>query len=274
MRNRILKLLKNADSKKNTQLYTDLVKLYAEIANVRAVYHYQLGYTPNKLEGLKYDIKQHFGITDKEVALYNPEEDEEEDDVDMQNIAPVTPPAPVVPVANPNEEILKALNLDSVPDVVDGIGIRDEYPFLNDENCPDVFAVLVQKKITAYKNYAAAHAEILKAENEADAEDKLYEIGKTVLEKWQLNKEIKEELDFYRDSNGKILGKHPLLADLKMKQDVGEMSEADLVKARNNALKSVSKYEGQGKKDLVKTWSAKLKEIERRLKEDFKHNLK
>ncbi len=267
MRNKLLKLLKNADEIQDKKRYTELLKLFAEETNARTVYYYQLGYTPDKFTGLVYDIKQHFEISDKEIALYNPEEEEE----DVQNN---DPDVPVIPVANPNEEILKALNLEAVPNVVDGIGIRDEYPFLNDENCPDVFKILVADKISAYKSYAAIHAEILGVETSEDAEERLYEVGKKALEKWQLNKDIKDELDFYRDSNGKILGKHPLLADLKMKQDVGEMSEADLVKARTNALKSVSKYEGQGKKDLVDFHRNKLKEVERRLKDDFKHNLK
>jgi hypothetical protein len=269
MRNKVLKLLKNADEFKDKKRYTELLKLFAEHTNARTVYYYQLGYTPEKFTGLVYDVKQHFAISDKEIALFNPDEIEEEEDLSSIGI---TDPAAVV--ANPNEEILKSLNLEAVPEVVDGIGIREEYPFLNDENCPDVFKILVSDKISAYKSYAAAHAEILGVETSEDAEERLYEIGKTALEKWQLNKEIKAELDFYRDSNGKILGKHPLLADLKMKQDVGEMSEADLVKARMNAQKSVSKYEGQGKKDLVEIHRNKLKEVERRLKEDFKNNLK
>ena len=271
MRNKILKLLKNADEIPDRKRYAELLKLFAEQTNARTVYHYQLGYTPDKFIGLVYDIQQHFSISDKEIALYNLEEEEENMEEDPLYTAPVVP---LDPVTDPNEEVLKALNLEAVPNVVDGIGIRDEYPFLNDENCPDVFKILVADKISAYKSYAAAHAEILGVDTSEDAEERLYEVGKKALEKWRLNKDIKDELDFYRDSNGKILGKHPLLADLKMKQDVGEMSEADLVKARINAQKSVSKYEGQGKKDLVEIHRNKLKEVERRLKEDFKHNLK
>lgn len=273
MRNKIIFLLKNAESSKQKKLYTDLVKAFAQETDARTVYYYQLGYTPEKLTGIIYDVKKHFKISDKEVALYNGDGNEDDEEVEKAEEIKA-PEVPIIPI-NPNDEILKSLNLDENPEVKDAITLRDQYPFLSEENCPDIFKILVADKITAYKKYAAAHAEILEAENEADAEEKLYEIGKTALANWSLNQEIKEELDFYRDTNGKILGNHPLLADMKMKQDVGEMSEADLVKARTNAQKSVSRYEkDETKKELSEKWQKKLSEIERRLTQDFKHTLK
>ncbi|WP_050381245.1 hypothetical protein [Chryseobacterium sp. Hurlbut01] len=267
----VLKILKNKDALKNQRLYTELLKEYAAETTVRTVYYYQLGYTPEKLTGLIYDVKKHFGITDKDIALYNGEEEEEE--IQIQSFID-TSTNTLISLVNPNAEVLKILNLESVPDVMDGMKFRDEYPFLNDENTPNEFKILATDKITAYKQYALKHAEILKASDEGEAEEKLFEIGKEALNKWNLNQEIKEELDFYRDSNGKILGKHPLLADLKMKQDVAEMSEADLVKSRTNAQKSVSKYKNEGKADLEEKHQKKLDAIEERLVKVFNYELK
>lgn len=216
-------------------------------------------------------MKKHFEITDKDIALYNGEDDEE----DKQQIddTPPNPPADDIPPVDPNAEILNKLNLQAVPDVMDGMKFREEYPFLEVETTPMEIKALVTDKISAYKSYAAAHAEILTAADNGEAEDRLYELGKTALDKWTLNQEIKDELDFYRDA-GKILGKHPSLADLKMKQDVGEMSEAELFKARSNAQKSVSRYNNQGKTELSETWQRRLAAVEKRLIEDFKHELK
>ncbi|WP_407402209.1 hypothetical protein [Chryseobacterium sp.] len=272
MKNRnVLKILKNNEGLKNQRLYTELLKEYAAETNIRTVYYYQLGYTPEKLTGLIYDVKKHFEITDKDIALYNG--DDEEEEKHQKDDTPPNPPVDDIPPVDPNAEILKKLNLQSVPDVMDGMKLRDEYPFLDLENTPLEIKALVTDKITAYKKYAATHAEILTAANNGEAEERLFELGKNALEQWNLNQEIKDELDFYRDA-GKILGKHASLADLKMKQDVGEMSEAELFKGKSNAQKSISRYNGQGKSELVETWQKRLTAIEKRLIEDFKHVLK
>lgn len=274
MKNRnVLKILKNNEGLKNQKLYTQLLKEYAAETSVRTVYYYQLGYTPEKLTGLIYDMKKHFEISDKDIALYNAADDEEEKQQSVNDDTPPNPPVDDLPPHDPNADILSKLNLQAVPDVMDGMKFREEYPFLDVETTPMEIKALVTDKISAYKNYAAMHAEILTAANNGEAEARLYDLGKAALEKWNLNQEIKDELDFYRDS-GKILGKHPSLADLKMKQDVGEMSEAELFKARSNAQKSVSRYNNLNKTELADTWQRRLTAIEKRLVDDFKHELK
>lgn len=276
MKNRnsgLLKILKNNEGLKKQRLYTELLKEYAAETDIRTVYYYQLGYTPEKLTGLIYDVKKHFEITDKDIALYNGEDDEEEKQQSINDDTPPNPPADTNPPVDPNAEILSKLNLQAVPDVMDGMKFRDEYPFLDIETTPMEIKALVTDKISAYKSYAAAHAEILTAADNGEAEDRLFELGKEALAKWTLNQEIKDELDYYRDS-GKILGKHASLSDLKMKQDVGEMSEAELFKSRSNAQKSISRYKGQGNTELTDVWQRRLTAIEKRLTEDFKNELK
>lgn len=274
MKNRnVLKILKNNEGLKNQRLYTELLKHYASETSIRTVYYYQLGYTPEKLTGLIYDVKKHFGITDKDIALYNSSDDNDDEEKLQKDETPPNPIGDDIPPVDPNAEILKQLNLQAVPDVMDGMKIREEYQFLDIATTPLEIKALVTDKITAYKKYAATHAEILTAANNGEAEERLFELGKNALEQWNLNQEIKDELDFYRDA-GKILGKHASLADLKMKQDVGEMSEAELFKGRSNAQKSISRYNGQGKSELVDTWQKRLTAIEKRLIEDFKHELK
>lgn len=268
MKNEFLKILAKEADLKAKKLYNKLIELYSQTASVREVYHYQLGYTPTKLENLKYEIKKKFEICDKEIALFVPGEETEEETV-------AAPSSTVKKIEAektadiPENAILK--ELVSNPDAQEGLKIRDEYPFLNDPNCPNEFKILVADKISAYKNYAAKHAEALEAANEGEAEDKLYELAKDTLANYELNQDAKEELDFFRDSNGKILGKHPLLADLKLNQDVNEMSEANLLKARNNGLKSVNLYKGkEDKAHLYDFHTKKLDLVNGRLEKDFK----
>lgn len=276
MKNDFLKILANKEELKDKKLYNQLLEEYSKVATVRQVYHYQLGYSPTKLENLKYEIKKVYQISDKEIALYIPGEEVD----DQQNADDTSKGGKDLGAPEPTaEEIAKQLaeqnpvlaDLMNNPDAQEGLKLRDEYPFLNDPNCPNEFKVLVSDKITAYKNYAAKHAETLEAADAGEAEDKLYELAKETLGNYEMNQEAKAELDFFRDTNGKILGKHPLLADLKLNQDVNEMTEAELGKARNNGLKSVNKYKDvEGKEHLYDFHSQKLDLVTARLVKDFK----
>ena len=277
MKNDFLKILANEANLKVKKLYNQLLEEYSKVATLRQVYHYNLGYTPNKLENLKYEIKKVYGISDKEIALYAPGDETDEPGIDPKALtaeeieaAKIAHDAEVAArTKGPENPVLAELLTN--PDAQEGLKLRDEYPFLNDPNCPNEFKVLVADKITAYKNYAAKHAETLEAADAGEAEDKLYELAKETLGNYEMNQEAKEELDFFRDTNGKILGKHPLLADLKLNQDVNEMTEADLVKARNNGLKSVNKYkDAEGKEHLYELHSKKLDLVTGRLQKDFK----
>lgn len=273
MRNKFLKILANPENKKDQKVYADLVKAYGEVASVRQVYHYQLGYTPNKLEGLIYEIKKSQGITDKDIALYDPGDEEEEikaeinkalQEAELEKQAQAQKEADELAKQNENP-ILKGLD----EPVLQGLKIRDEYPFLNDENCPDVFKVLVADKITAYKKYAALHAEALEAADEKDAEDKLYELASDAVKAYQLNLDIKDELDHYRDTEGKVLGKHPKLKNLRIAQEIDEMSEADLIKHRTNAMKSLPKYKDGQNPEKFEEWTLRLELTEKNLAEKY-----
>lgn len=277
MQNNFLKILANLDGKKDKFVYEDLLEEYTPIAGLRQVYHYQLGYTPNKLVNLKYEIQKKMEITDKQIALYTPEEETEEDlnDDGGNTLTPEQIEAAKIAhdaevVARIKAEVNPIISEMDEP-VYQGLKLRDEYPFLNDENCPDVFHALVGNKISAYKNYAAKHAEALEAADQVEAEDKLYTLAKEAITNFQNNIDIKDELDHYRDTNGKVLGKHPKLKNLKITQEIGEMSEADLVKHRGNALKSVSKYAKAGNKDKEAEWVYRLLNTEENLIEKYNH---
>lgn len=273
MKNNFLKILANPDGKKDKKVFNELVNEYAKVAEYRQIYHYQLGYTPQKLINLKYDIQKSQGISDKDIALYNPKDEVEEIQVPEKTAEEIA-----AEKAQQDAEAEKVKQLTANPlvdgldaEAWDGLKLRDEYPFLNDENCPDEYKVLVADKITAYKTYAAKHAEALGAADAGEAEDKLYELAAEAVKNYQNNIDIKDELDFYRDSNGKVLGKHLKLANLRITQEIGEMSEADLVKHRGNALKSVSKYAKAENKDKEAEWAFRFKLSEENLIEKYNH---
>lgn len=273
MRNDVLKLLRDQGSTQNKVLYNALLKAYSETATTKQVYHYQTGYTPGKLEGLIYDVKKHFFITDKEVVLFEEEEDLPPGVIitgdEGKTDAEILQELEAKETLKKKNDLLAALKINDNPDVIEGMKFRNEYPFLDNPNTPDELKSLVTDKISAYRRYAAVVADILKAESIEDSEAKLYELGKEALSEYEINQDIKAELDFYRDSEGRILGKHEKLKDLRMKQDVYDMSEADLVKNRSNAMKNVSKNRTSGKNELADHWKKRQDVIEERLIKEF-----
>lgn len=278
MRNEVLKLLQDQESLQKKVLYNALISAYAQTAPLKNVYHYQLGYSPSKLEGLIYEVKKHFHISDKEIILFKGEIDDNQDkgndgaDLRSDQSDGSSPDEKDAAELKRKNDLLAALKLPEHPEVLEGMKIREEYPFLNEANTPDEIKALVTDKITAYKQYAGVVGEIISAENLEESEEKLYELAKEALATYEINQDIKKELDFYRDSNGRILGKHPKLEDLKMQQDVNDMSEADLVKNRANAQKNVSKNTNQNKLQLAEYWKKRLEYIEKRLTKEFNHN--
>ncbi|MFC7345968.1 hypothetical protein ACFQO9_04455 [Chryseobacterium zhengzhouense] len=278
MRNNVIKLLQEEESLQKKVLYNKLLEIYGKEATAKQVYHYQLGYTPGKLEGLIYDIKKIFHIKDKEIVLYKDAEDDEEINFIVDTSNPISPEKLLEIQIQHHEnaeikkknDLLAALKLPEHPDVLEGMKFRQEYPFLENENTPMELKALVTDKITAYRQYAGVVGTIISAENLEQSEEKLYELAKEALEAYEVNQEIKKELDFYRDS-GRILGEHETLKDLKMIQDVNDMSEADLVKNRANAMKNVSKNNTAGKTTLAEFWKKKQGLIEERLKREFNH---
>lgn len=264
MKTDVVKILANKDGLKPREQYAKLLDEYRKEATAKQVWHFQLGYTPEKLENLVYELKKMFLITEKEIIL-------------ALNAEGKTQNPEVLKPKNEGSDLGKGQQGEAVPEVLlnipddakEGLKIRDEYPFLNDANLPDEFKVLVSDKITAYKNYAALHAQALGAAENGEADEALYLLAKDALKEWTINQDIKEELDFYRDSPGRVLGKVPQLAKLKQQQEIGEMTEADLVKARTNAQKSVSKYKDNP--EMLERHKTRLSLIEDRLVHDFKY---
>ena len=274
MKNKFIKILANTDQKKDKKLYNELLNAYAEIATVRQVYHYQLGYTPSKLENLTYEIKKSQGITDKEIALYDPANDDEEEIKEEINTALQEAELEKQEQAKKEADDLAAKNnnpilLEMPEPVLEGLKFRDEYPFLNDENTPDAIKALVTDKFTAYRNYATKHAEALDAADQTEAENKLFELASDAVKAYQLNIDIKDELDYYRDTEGKVLGKHPKLKNMRIEQEIDEMSEADLIKHRSNAMKSLPKYKDGQNPDKFEEWTLRLELTEKNLAEKY-----
>lgn len=289
MKNKIIEVLVNKELSPE-QKYNELSVILSQKINLQQARYFQLGYSDSKLDKLEYEVKKHFEISDTEIHEYQPEEKNLEkfidnlpelngniipntNEVTAQNANPDSADAPKV--SEQQKAVFDALAQNEV--AKEGLKIRDQYPFLNDTNCPEEYHILVGQKITAWKEFAKNHNALVDGIDENESEEKLYELAKTAIAEFQLNDDIRKELDFYQ-VQGKVLGNHPKLSNLKIKEEIYELSEAGLVemktKAQKNASKAKKEIDNQGtnenREKRLADWTLREKLSSERLEKEFK----
>lgn len=137
-------------------------------------------------------------------------------------------------------EAVKQILVNAPEEVKTDLKLRDEFPFLAAEDCPDKFKILVADKLTAYNKFRDSRAEIKKLLELGATEDELFEMAKTTVENFELNLEIYDELNYYKE-HGEILGKHPIFADDMLSEKVAKMSTVELTKRQKNLRTYVSR---------------------------------
>jgi hypothetical protein len=159
-------------------------------------------------------------------------------------------PAEVVAEATKEEEIaieVTATTKEEVfttapDDVKEAVKLRDEFPFLDEVDCPEELYILVGKKMAHYHAYAKAHKALLVIVKEnAEKINELFELNDkeifalalSAVENFTVNQDIYAELAYYKE-NKTILGVHPIFAERKAKSTVDLMSIPDATTRMNN----------------------------------------
>lgn len=124
------------------------------------------------------------------------------------------------------------------------IRFREKYPFLNAPDCPDVLKILVADMFSAYGEYKAAHARLQNL-GDADADTAAADCEKVVTE-YLKNREIREELDYYRE-HGSILGKAARIREAQAVEDITALSDVELI----SKLQSASVQESKQRKKVA-----------------------
>jgi transcriptional regulator with XRE-family HTH domain len=119
------------------------------------------------------------------------------------------------------------------------IRFRESFPFLKEPDCPDILKVLVADMFTAYGKYREAHAQLADMPDDAELQETA-KLSEEIVENFLANREIWDELEFYRD-NHSLLGKCDKVKELQASEDLKNMSDIDLMTARNNASANLSK---------------------------------
>lgn len=156
------------------------------------------------------------------------------------------------------------------------IRFREKYPFLKEADCPDILKVLVADMFTAYGNYKAA---LEKLETIGDSQsEEAARLCETTVEEYLKNREIWEELDYYKE-HCQILGKAAKFKEIEKVDELSKLSDVDLMKKFNSAQTNVSKRKkalqvARNKEDAeaiqkessaLESWLKKKEAIEREL---------
>lgn len=145
------------------------------------------------------------------------------------------------------------------------IKLREEFPFLKSENCPNILKILVSDMLTAYDNYVSAHSDLYNVTNEQDS----FTVADRLISNYLENREIWEELNHYKQT-GKVLGKHAVFQADKRRTELIKMNVPKLIKLRENLEMNIwrnkKKLEDDPKPHLVKQRKKRIEEYEFDLK--------
>ena len=277
MKNKVMHCLK--DSKLNKiDKYNQLVDFLAKKKNALQLRMFNLGYSDARMDVLVSEVKKAYEIKDLDLYKFNAEDyekqlQEKEQEV-PENTGTETNKEPETELSEQEAKFLEALKGNE--DATAGLKLREEYPFLREESTPQELKALVTDKITAWYDFAEKHAELAELAYNQDEKspfaEKITELAKKAIDKFQLNADIKKELDFYKEK-GKVLGIVPQLKFLKIDQELDEMSEADLVKHRLDAQKNKNKVkEPKNEKETARleNWTYREKKATELLESKFK----
>lgn len=116
------------------------------------------------------------------------------------------------------------------------IRIREKYPFLRSQDCPEEFKIMVADMFTAYDNYREAYTLL----SDKNTKDENLQLAEAVVENYLANRAMWEELDYYL-ANGEILGNLPIFELLKLRKEISSLSDMDLMKKLNTTKPNITK---------------------------------
>ena len=280
MKNKVMHCLKDSNLGK-IEKYNKLVDFLAQKKNFLQLRMFNQGYSDARMDVLVAEVKKAYEIKDLDLYKFNVEDyekqlQEKEQEV-PENTGTENSKEPETELSEQETKFLEALKQNE--DATAGLKLREEYPFLREESTPQELKALVTDKITAWYDFAEKHEKLAKmVENSGNTisengePDPLAVLCKEAIDKFQLNADIKKELDFYKEK-GKVLGKVPQLRFLKIDQELDEMSEADLVKHRLDAQKNKNKVKNpknDNEKARLENWSYREKKATELLDTKFK----
>jgi len=143
---------------------------------------------------------------------------------------------------------------------------REQFPFLSEPTCPPELKILAADKITAYRNAVVAHQRL----SDCKTLQECAITAQAVVDNWIENELIFEEFRYYGDMR-KVLGKHPIFAEMKKIQELRKMPAGKIFKTKENLTTKINRIKYEIKKGdkphLLAEREKRLRETEHLLAE-------
>jgi hypothetical protein len=262
-------------------------------------FYNRAGFSPNNLETILYDLKKLAGVSDSEIRNAKAKGIKVDKTFTKDELKQAVKSFKTLSendkerIEASKKALLKefgATNAEEVftkaPDFVkEEFKLKDEFPFLKEDDCPDEFYILVGKKFNHYDAYVAAHKDLLvtisDTENDADpialTQEEINALARKAVENFVVNQQIWEELNHYKET-GKVLGKHPVFVEYKLKEKVDNLTVEEVTKRvslldsyiRRDTKKLEKAQKAKNKADIEKfeakvlEWQTELKMIKKK----------
>lgn len=115
---------------------------------------------------------------------------------------------------------------------------RDNWPFLNEPNCPPELKILAADKISAYHRYTRAHSLLFDC---VTAEEQLATV-KVLIRSYLENRSIIAEFVHYKE-HGHGLGKHPVFRQLRELESLRTLNPVELVQLKGKLEHNIWRIE-------------------------------
>lgn len=143
---------------------------------------------------------------------------------------------------------------------------REDWPFLQNPDCPNELKILAADKITAYRNYVAAHEQLY----DCTSPEECYAVAKKLIENYIENRKIHSELAYFKE-HGNLLGKHPIFEELKHYAELRRLPVAELFRKKENLEEAIWRINSEIRKGtkphLLTCRERRLKSKQRELAE-------
>lgn len=146
------------------------------------------------------------------------------------------------------------------------VSFREDWPFLQNPDCPNELKILATDKITAYRNYVAAHEQLFNCVTLEEC----YTTAKKVIENYIENRNIRSELAYYKE-HGTVLGKHSIFNEVKHLAELRQLPVPELFRRKENLEEAIWRIGNEIRKGtkphLLESRERRLKAKQRELAE-------
>lgn len=124
-----------------------------------------------------------------------------------------------------------------------GPSFREEFPFLNEPDCPMELEALASRKFNRYHAYVRLHHEL----KDCTSLEKCADVSRQLIDNYLDNRMIWEELNWYKQHHT-LLGKHPAFAEFNRRKELLTLPIKELLQRKRQVEMNIWRVKSEMKK--------------------------